>query len=83
MNIPTSLCKGFFKDAGVRSSPNAIIEFRKRLELAGKDIAKKAAENCKGRNRKTVETEDFDDRVSYEEKDEEEKEKTEEDTEED
>jgi len=59
ININGKMCKDFFKAVDIRSSNEAIEEFRKRLKVAGLEIAKSAADNAKSRNRKTVDKSDF------------------------
>ena len=59
MNINTSLCKAFFKSVDARSTPEAIQKFRELLEVAGTEIAQRAADNARLRKRKTVSIEDL------------------------
>ncbi len=67
MNINTSLCKSFFKSIDMRSTSESIQKFRELLEKAGLEIANKAKEFALKRNRKTIDTQDFDETSSEDE----------------
>lgn len=60
INFNTSLAKGFFKEVGIRSSPEAIEKFKELVIAEGIKIANTAKTNAESRNRKTVDVQDLD-----------------------
>lgn len=60
IRMPRSMVKAFLVSTGLRAAPGAIDKFEVALKTAGIDLANKIADVTKAKNRKTIQSEDFD-----------------------